>query len=178
MNAEPLFRRRILISLAILMIGAYAAISLRSASSAAARLAQASRDLDEVSEKLNEIARLQQSPKVAALQLESPAEITNRIAAALKVADLSESYLMKEQPSDPQRLQRTDFELRATVIELAPQTLPKILRFCEALRDPETGTLVRDLTLSIPQNAANSGNEEKWGAQLVLTQLIFSPKSR
>jgi hypothetical protein len=125
-----------------------------------------------------EIKQFQHAPKVAALQLESPAEITNRIDDAMQAAGLSESSLMKEDPSDPQRIQRTDFEIRSTVIDLAPSTLPEILRFCEALRDPETGTMVRDISLSTPRSEEDSEEEERWETQLVLTQMIFSPTSR
>ena len=175
MNAAS--RTRVLIGLALVILAIYALISVMGAASAAQRLSQARDDLRDVSQKLNEIKQLQSAPKVAALQLESPAEIANRIAKALQAAGLSESTLMKEEPSDPQRVQRTDFEIRATSIELAPATLPQILRFCEALRDPETGTVVRDIVLNAPRNEGSGGKEETWESQMVLTQMIFSPKS-
>ena len=178
MKSNSTSRTRLCIVIALLILGVYAVISILQSRSAAQRLAQASEDLSEVSAKLLDIKRLQRAPKVAALQLESPAEIANRIADALQAAGLSESSLMKEEPSDPQRVQRTDFEMRSTVIDLAPATLPQILRFCEALRDPETGTMVRDMTLSAPRNEESSDGEERWETQLVLTQMIFSPKSR
>ncbi len=178
MTSDSKTRTRWLIVIALLMLGIYAVISVTRSRSAAQRLSQASQDLNEVSEKLREIKRLQHAPKIAALQLESPAEIANRIASALLAAGLSESSLMKEEPSTPQRVQRTDFQMRSTVIDLAPATLPQILRFCEALRDPETGTMVRDITLTDPRNEEGGENEERWEAQMVLTQMIFSPKSR
>jgi hypothetical protein len=175
MNAAT--RTRILIGLALVILATYAVISVMGATSATQRLSRTRFDLRDVSRKLNEIKQLQRAPKVAALQLESPAEIANRIAKALEVAGLSESTLMKEEPSDPQRVQRTDFELRATSIELAPATLPQILRFCEALQDPETGTVVRDIVLNTPRNGEPGAKEETWESQMVLTQMIFSPKS-
>jgi hypothetical protein len=178
MKADSRTRTRLLILVALLMLAVYAIISVTGSRSAAIRLTQASQDLNEVSAKLGEIQRLQHAPRIAALELESPAEIANRIANALESAGLSESNLMKEQPSAPQRVQRTDFQIRSTVIDLAPATLPQILRFCEALRDPETGTMVRDITLSPPPNEGNGESEERWEAQLVLTQMIFSPTSR
>ena len=170
-------RTRGLVAVALVILAIYAVISVMGAASAAQRLAQARGDLRDLSQKLNEIEQLQRAPKVAALQLESPAEIANRIAKALEAAGLSESTLMKEEPSDPQRVQRTDFEIRATSIELAPATLPQILRFCEALRDPETGTVVRDIVLRAPRNEGPDGKQETWESQMVLTQMIFSPKS-
>lgn len=178
MTATETMRTRVLICIALAILAIYAVLSVREAHSAADRLALAKGDLAEIAAKLSEINRLKQAPKVAALQLESPAEIANRIAAARQVADLPQSALMKEQPLDPVRIDRSDFELRATDIELSASTLPKIMAFCDALRDEETGTVVRDITLTEPPSLAGGANEEKWAAQLVLTQMIFSPKSR
>ena len=171
-------RTRILVCIALGILAIYAGLSVRAANSAADRLAQAKGDLAEIAGKLSEMERLKRAPKVAALQLESPAEIANRIASARQAAGLPQSALMKEQPLDPVRIDRSDFELRATSIDLAASTLPKIMAFCDALRDDETGTVVRDITLLEPQTVAGGGSEEKWVAQLVLTQMIFSPKSR
>lgn len=152
-------------------------INVLGARSQARLLAQTRQDLTDITQSLGAIERLRHAPKVAALQLESPAEIANRLNEALQEAGLTESDLMKQDPSSPQRVQRTDFEVRTTVIELGPAELPKILRFCQALRDPETGTVVRDITLSAPRNGGSGGSEELWESQLVLTQMIFSPTS-
>lgn len=178
MNTKPETRRRVLIALALGILAVYALLSLLDARAAQTRFVQARGDLAEVQRKLADIDRLKRAPKVAALQLESPAEITNRIAAALKLAGLSKSNLLKEEPADPQRIQRSDFDQRITTINLTPATVPQILKFCDALRDEETGTVVRDITLTEPPNGTNGGEEEKWEAELVLTQMIYSPKSR
>jgi hypothetical protein len=37
--------------------------------------------------------------------------------------------------------------------------------------------MVRDLTLSTPRNGESNGDEERWESQMILTQMIFSPKS-
>jgi hypothetical protein len=178
MNANKTTRTRLLIAAALGILAVYALLSVLDARAAESRLAQARGDLAEVQGKLADIDRLKRAPKIAALQLESPAEITNRIAAALQVAGLSKSSLLKEEPLDPQRIQRTDFDQRITTIDLTPATLSQIIKFCDALRDEETGTVVRDITLSEPQGEENGGAEEKWETELVLTQMIFSPKSR
>jgi hypothetical protein len=178
MSESSTSRTRRLTVIALGLLSVYSISSALSVRSAHERWTMAQQDLREVAYKLQEIQQLQQSPKVAALQLESPAQIANRIAAALQLAGLPESTLMKEEPSAPQRIQRTDFEIRSTAIELAPATVPQILRFCEALRDPETGTMVRDLTLSPPRDEENGDVEERWESQMILTQMIFSPKSR
>ena len=176
--AKQVARQRILIVVALLILGVYAVFSVLDTRSAQARLSEARIDLAEVVEKLDDIDRLKQAPKVAALELESPEEITNRIAKALSAAGLPASSLSEERPLDPQRIQRTDFQLRSTTIKLTPTGLPQIIKFCDALHDEDSGAVVRDITLTDPQNGAISGTQEKWEAQLTLTQMIFSPTSR
>lgn len=178
MKSRQIKRRRLITTVLLVVLGAYALFGMLDARSGQARLTDARRDAAEMRSMLSDITRLRTAPKVAALQLQSPAEITNRIAAARQAAGLPESSLLKEEPLAPQRIQRSDFQLQSTTIELAPATLPQILKFCEALRDEETGTLVRDIILNEPTAQANSTNQEKWEASLVLTQMIFSPKSR
>ncbi len=177
-SAKQVARQRVLVAVALLMLGVYALFSVLDTWSAQARLSLARMDLAEVVEKIEDIDRLKQAPKVAALELESPEEITNRIAKALNQAGLPASSLSEERPHDPQRIQRTDFQLRSTTIKLTPASLPQIIKFCDALHDEESGAVVRDITLTDPQNGATSGNQEEWATQLTLTQMIFSPTSR
>jgi len=171
-------RQRRLIAIALAVMGIYAAIGFVETKTKQKRLDQSVQDLGEIQAMLNDINRLKTIPKVAALRLESPAEITNRIAEARAAAGLPESSLLREEPFDPQRIDRSDFELRATTIDLAPASLAQIVTFCENLRDEETGTLVRDLMLTEPRNGSQESRTEAWKATLVLTQMIFSPKSR
>lgn len=178
MNGQQIRRRRILTGLLLAVMAAYACFAVLDARSAQTRLTRAKQDSAELSGMLSDIERLRTAPKVAALQMQSPAEIANRVASAMETAGLPQSSLMKEEPMAPQRIQRSDFELRSTTIDLAPATLSQILQLCEALRDPDTGTMVRDITLREPNSGAKGGNQEKWEASLVLTQMIFSPKSR
>ena len=171
-------RGRIYLAAAFAVLAIYAALSVGQARSAADRLDEARDGLAEVTAKLRELQRLRDSPKVAALRLESPAEITGRIARAGEVAGLPQSALLKVGPQEPRRLQRSDFKVRATEIDLAAHDLPTIIAFCDALRDESTGTRVRDLTLTAPGTDAAGANRELWEAQLVLTQIIYSPTSR
>lgn len=176
--AKQMARQRILIVVAIAILGVYAIFSLLDAQAAQNRLSQARGDLAEVTAKIDDMDRLKEAPKVAALELESPEEITNRIANALAEAGLPASSLSEERPLDPQRIQRSDFQLRATTIKLTPVALPQIIRFCDALHDAESGAVVRDITLTDPKNGASDGKQEKWEAEMTLTQMIFSPTSR
>ena len=89
MNAREANRRRLLIGIALLILAVYAFLSVRQAQSANNRLAQARRDLTEVKQKLREIDRLRAAPKVAALRLESPAQIANRVSQEKQLFQLS-----------------------------------------------------------------------------------------
>lgn len=171
-------RQRQLIAVALVVMGIYAASGVMGTQSKQKRLDQSVRDLDSIRMMLNDINRLKTVPKVAALRLDSPAEVTNRISAARATAGLSESTLLREEPTAPQRIDRSDFELRSTTIDLAPASLTQIIAFCENLRDENSGTLVRDLTLTEPRTGMQQTGPEKWKATLVLTQMFFSPTSQ
>ncbi|MEM1068730.1 MAG: hypothetical protein AAGI63_07530 [Planctomycetota bacterium] len=171
-------RRRILYVIVIALMAVYAAISILDAGAAQQRLVDTKSDLDEIRAKLKDIERWQQAPKVAALRLESPSEIANRVAQSRSSAGIAQSSLLREEPTDPQRIPRTDFEIRTTTIELASTPLPTLLAFCEALQDEETGSLVRDIRLTAPRNSVSQGGQEAWEVELTLTQIIFSPTSR
>ena len=171
-------RQRRLIAAALIVMAVYAISGLLETKAKQKRLDQSARDLDSILKMLNDINHLKTVPKVAAFRLDSPAEITNRISAARSTAGLPESSLLREEPAAPQRIDRSDFEIRATTIDLAPASLTQILAFCENLRDEDSGTLVRDLTLTEPRVGTQSSSPEKWKATLVLTQMYFSPTSQ
>ncbi len=185
-SSTQLSRQRWLIVIALGVLAVYAILNVRDARSAYWRLQQARGDLTEIQQKLGQIEQLRRAPRVAALDLETPDEIVNRVAAALESAGLPQSALSDQTSSEPQRVQRSDFKLRSITIKLQPATLPQIVRFCDALRDEDTGTTVRDLTLTEPTGRANAASrptggsyagQEKWEAELTLTQMIFSPTS-
>ncbi|MFK8115060.1 MAG: hypothetical protein AB8B91_22860 [Rubripirellula sp.] len=179
-------RLRLLIGLMIGMLAVYAAFSVMAARDAQQRLSRAWDNLRETDVKLKEIEQLKNVPRVASLNLESPGDIAKRIDSALKAAGLGPE-LLNQNPDAPQPIQKTDYQLRSTTIDLAACTMPQIVKFCDALHDVETGSVVRDIILTAPpvvesgrQNAstrAKRGGQEKWEAQLTLTQMIFSPKS-
>lgn len=178
MLANESTRRRLLIGVAIAILAVYALVSVWDVGTATERLAAAEDDFAELQTKLAQMEQWKDAPRVAALEIESPSQITNRISAAREAAVLPQSSLMREQPSAPQRIGRTDFELRSTTIQLSASTLSQIMAFCDALRDEQSGTLVRDLRLSIPQNDASSAGGEVWEAEMTLTQTIFSPNAK
>tara|TARA_R110002049_G_scaffold4601_5_gene32728 strand:+ start:1016441 stop:1016983 length:543 start_codon:yes stop_codon:yes gene_type:complete len=176
--SKTAIRQRVLFGIALAILGIYAVFSVLDARSAAQRLALAHQDLSEVKQKLNEIKMLSAAPSIAALETEPPGAITLRIDSALEQAGLPVSTKLSQDPPIAQRITGTQYESQNTVINLAPTTLPKIVAFCEALRDAETGSVVSDLNLTIPRNSSGGGGPETWKATLTLTQTIYSPKSQ
>jgi hypothetical protein len=166
--------RRIGVATVILLLGIYAAFNVAGTRSAARRLDLDRRDLRELRQKLREIERVSDAPRVAALDLESPDRIVNRINAALITAGMKETVLANQTPSEPQRIGQSDFKLRRVEIKLNPATVTQIAAFCDALKDESTGSVVRDLQLFDPTRA---DGRETWMSQMTLTQVIFSPKS-
>ena len=178
MSINQVQRQRLWVAIAIGILSVYALFSLGDVSSATNRLREASEDLAETKLKLSAIDRLSNAPRIASLDLESPAEISRRISAALRQAGLPSSTVMDTTPGQPQRIGQSDFKLRATAIKLAPITLQAFISFCDALHDEETGSVIRDITLSEPSNRLGGATQEKWEIQMTLTQMIFSPKSK
>jgi hypothetical protein len=178
-RSSDLTRRRWLIAIAMILAAIFAITQALDLKSDQQSLALARADLLEVKTKLRKIQEVQSAPQVASLQLDSPAQITNRIASALAAANIPPSSLLGEQPLDPQRLDRSDFEIRSTIINLAPTSLPLILAFCDSLRETESGTQVSGLKLTPPEeNGTVPLGEETWKAEMTLTQMIYSPNSR
>ncbi|MEM0925610.1 MAG: hypothetical protein AAGJ83_06200 [Planctomycetota bacterium] len=166
--------RRIFIGCGVIGLMIYAAFSITGSFAASKRLAQEQSDLAELREKLSEIQRWSAAPRVAALNVESPDQILNRISQALKAAGLPTQALTNQTPAEPQRLQQSEFQLRKVEITLGRATVSQIVRFCEALRDESTGSVVRDLQLYNPET---QNSRETWISKMTLTQVIFSPKS-
>ena len=166
--------KRLIVGVIIILLGLYAVSSISSALRAANRLEADRQDLRELQAMLDEIRQVADAPRVAALEMEAPDQILNRIDAALKSSGLSPNLLANQTPLEPQRIGRSDFELRRVEIELDAATIEQVAAFCDALRDESTGSIVRDLQLFDPQR---NGRRETWNSQMTLTQVIFSPKS-
>ncbi|MEM6468515.1 MAG: hypothetical protein AAF802_03020 [Planctomycetota bacterium] len=166
--------RRILIGGFVVALLTYAGMAIASSFRATRRLHQEQSEFGELSQKLGEIRRWASAPRVAALDVESPDQILNRISMALEESGLDANTLSNQTPSEPQRLGQSDFQLRKVDITLRRATIAQIVRFCEALRDESTGSVVRDLQCYDPET---QGGRETWLSQMTLTQVIFSPKS-
>jgi len=64
-------------------------------------------------------------------------------------------------------------------LDLRGVTLEQIISFTHGMIDEAQGTTIRDLRLTMAgSNDRSQTDVELWSAELVLTQLIFSPLAR
>ena len=167
-------RTRLLVVAALVLLGLIALNQVGAAWQAAARLQADNADLKLLRGQLSEIRDLSDAPTIAALQVESPELIPNRIDQALARAGLTSRVFAGHTPAEPRRMGTTDFVQRSVDISLNGCTVAQIAAFAQSLRADADGTVVRDLQLHSP---SQRGNRELWDCELVLTQVVFSPKS-
>ncbi|MEO1524016.1 MAG: hypothetical protein AAFX06_01205 [Planctomycetota bacterium] len=165
---------RWLVLVVLIALGFNAFLSVSQVRSQSKELAREREDLSLMVSRIDEIRAVENAPRVAALDIESPDEIVNRINEAVRKARLPRDPVASQTTSEPQRIERSDFSSRSVEIKLKAATVEQIVAFCDALKDESTGSVVRDLTLYNPQS---SGSRETWESQMTLTQTIFSPKS-
>jgi len=166
--------KRMTVAMAIVLLAIFAAWNVSEVLSDTRRLRSDREDLQRLRRMLFEIDQVADAPRVAALKVESADEILNRINAALSQAGLPPSALASQTPGQPQRIGRSEFTLRKVEISLGAATVAQIVTFCDALKDESTGSVVRDVSLGEPSAARG---RERWQSDLVLTQVIFDPKS-
>ena len=140
------------------------------------------------------LRRLEAASTPSAAAAASPDEISNRVQAAQTAAGIDEVALREVQNPEPTRVGRTDFVQRATRIELREVTLPQVAAFAIALEDDAAGLVARRLRLTTPRSQSATGGvrrstptppdgqavdaDERWNAELTLTQTIRSPTVR
>ena len=171
-------RGRLWSSLLVLVLAGYAWFGWRDAAVAMAQYEQSRENLDEYSSLLNRIARLKQRPRVASLAVEPPGALSARVSEALKLANIAPAALLEVEPGQPVRVEKSEYKIRATSIRLRDVTMVQTIAFCDALRDHETGSKVRDLVMREPDSRREKVRTETWNAEMVLTQTIYSPTRR
>lgn len=124
---------------------------------------------------VSDIKKLQNRPGFAALGVDSARTITARAEEAVEKASISSISLARIEPQSALRLRDSDYRLRPTRLQLRKVSLKQVLAFTHAMIDETHGTTIRDLRITASDEPENS---DSWTAELVLTQLIFSPSDR
>lgn len=140
------------------------------------RLRDAQAQLRECKKLAQDIQALQQQPGFAALGVDSPRTITTRAEHAGQQAKIPPTALARIEPQSAVRLRDSPYRLRPTRLEIRRVTLEQIVVFTHALIDEAQGTTVRDIRLTAAEGNAEGAKEvDLWTAEIVLTQLIYSP---
>lgn len=143
------------------------------------RLNEAMHQEQQCQKMTKEIKALLDRPGFAALGVDSPSTITARAEEAKQQANVQSESLIRIEPQSAVRLRDSPYRLRPTRLELRGVTLEQVISFTHGMIDEAQGTTIRDLRLTMVDGDAGQQNEaELWTAELVLTQLIFSPLAR
>ena len=166
--------RLILILLILSGIGLLALFSWQAAQAAARQLENANEELKEAQRMTRDIQRLKNAPRIASLEMESPDEISNRVTAAIRTVNSRTAKLQRLDPQQPIRAGRSEYQTRATEIEIDNIRLAELARFAQRLVQSGQGLEVRDIILSEPTSGSKTA--ETWLARLTVTQIIYSPR--
>lgn len=136
------------------------------------RLLEATARLEECQASVQEIDRLNQKPRVAALVADTAGDINRRINTACEVSGLvAKNVVNLALPEEA----GSEYSRRNTTLIIEAATLAKLVLFAQAIEDTEAGLSIKSLKLT--PSSPRTTTEEQWTANLTLTQLIFSPKS-
>lgn len=167
--------RVVAIWLALLVLVAAGYLAMRAAKG---RLREAQLQ-EQVSQKMaKEIKSLLDRPGFAALGVDSPRTITARAEEAMDQAKVEATALHSIEPQEAVRLRDSAYRSRPTRLELRGVTLEQIISFTHGMIDEAQGTTIRDLRLTLSSGDDGGREIDLWTAELVLTQLIFSPLPR
>jgi len=134
-------------------------------------------DLRECRRLARQIESLQAVPTFAAIQVESPSDLADHIDWAVKTSSLTPSAVVRVQPQPSVRLGNSAYRIFPTRLELKQVTLAQTVQFAELLNVTDQGLTVRDLRIWDNSREA-SNRDELWWAEITLTQVSFSPKTR
>jgi hypothetical protein len=136
-------------------------------------------DLELCQRLTRDIHGLQNQPRIASLEVESPQQTIERVTAAQVQSQLASDSLASVSPALPTRFGTTAYQTRNTELILQHVTLAQLHQFAAAMNDNDQGLVVRELSMTpAPTERADASNSvERWNVRLVLTQLIYSPTS-
>jgi hypothetical protein len=174
MNLTPRTLTRTALPLAALMALAALGYAQMHSSREAVRMARS--DVEVCRSLSAEVVELRKLPQFAATDSGISQSVAQRIEAASANSQLPSAAILRIQPQPASRLGDSSYRVRATRIELQNVTLAQLCQFARELVDESRGLTVRDLRLWNPINrTASLAAAETWSAEVLLTQLIFSP---
>ncbi|MFK7819924.1 MAG: hypothetical protein AB8G99_14475 [Planctomycetaceae bacterium] len=145
-------------------------------SNAKAGATTANEDLAECRALVESIEKLNDQPKLVALESSSQNSVSAQVEETVGAVGLPAEVLRFVEMQKPERIGKSAYVNQATRIEIERTSLRQILQLARNLEAGNAGYRVRDLYLTVNDDARPG--RELWDAEAVLTQTVFSPTTR
>jgi hypothetical protein len=125
-----------------------------------------------------QISDLATAPTKAWQQNEAPFDsLRLELQQIVAAEDIGESNLISVNQQQARRLGEGDYLTEPAQIELRNVTLGQLVSLLLQITQGRRGLNVQAVRLSAPRGIEHAGEAETWSAEVILTHLIFSPKS-
>lgn len=124
-----------------------------------------------------QLEQLRTAPQKARLASRSADDLGSVVEKAAADAQLARDRILRIDPQPAKRLGKTDYLEQTTEVELLAVSLRQLIGFLYNLSDADRELATSSLRLQVPHAAENSGGEELWLANVVLTQRIYAPST-
>ena len=138
---------------------------------------EALRQSNESGEYARKIIELREKPELITAEFRSSLQIAQFIKAAMTIAEIPDEQLIRIEPRGTQRISKTPYLAQPFHLELQKVTMPQLVRFLHHLSVHDQ-LETSDLRLHVSRETfVGRGEEgsELWNAELVLTNVLFSP---
>jgi hypothetical protein len=176
MSDREMRSRRLLVACVAVSLLLIAGWSYSVMSSARAEAINANNDLAECRALVDSIEKLNDQPRLVALEASSQTSVSQQVEETVIGVGLRVEALLSVQPRAAERIGTTEYVNQTTRIQVEAVTLRQILQLASDLEAKTAGFRVRDLVLTSNENS--SARKELWNAEAVLTQTVFSPTTR
>jgi len=120
------------------------------------------------------IVDLKKKPELVSGSMSSTAQIAQSVEAAMQDAEIPAVKLVRIEPRSAIRFEKTPFLQQPSHLELREVTLEQLIRFLYVLSF-KSRLEATDLRVHAPRSVAVESGPEHWNAELVLTNIIYSP---
>lgn len=120
------------------------------------------------------IVDLKKKPELISGSMSSTAQIAQSVEAAMVQAEIPAEKLVRIEPRSAKRFEKTPFLEQPSHLELRDVSMEQLVRFLHALAT-NNRLEATDLRLHAPRSSSSDSGPEIWSAELVLTNIIYSP---
>lgn len=120
------------------------------------------------------IVDLKKKPELISGSMSSTAQIAQSVEAAMVQAEIPAEKLVRIEPRTAKRFEKTHFLEQPSHLELRDVTMEQLVRFLHTLQT-QNRLETTDLRLHASRSVAADSGPEIWSAELVLTNIIYSP---